>query len=109
MSGPVARELPLHGRCVLRVVVEADVHDLVVQQQRGQPAIERDLARAGGHGHATGVFLPDTQRVWCDLDALRSQQIHQVQQVGQRKRALRCSITCEDASLWCSLPPACII
>ena len=90
MSGPVARELPLHGRRVLRVVVEADVHHLVVQQQRGQPAIEGDLARTGGHGHAAGVFLPDTQRIGCDLDALRSQQVHQVRQVGQRKRALRC-------------------
>ena len=40
MSSPVAHELPLHDRCVLRVVMEADVHHLVVQQERGQPAIE---------------------------------------------------------------------
>src|SRR5260370_5607328 len=51
MSGPVTRELPLHGPHVLRVVVEADVHPLVVKHQRSQPAIERDLTRGGGHRH----------------------------------------------------------
>ncbi len=87
MAGPVALQLPLHGRRILRMVVEADIQHLVVQEERSQPAIEGDLTRAGGHSDATGIVLPDAQRVWGDLDTLRGQQIHQVQQVGQRGQA----------------------
>jgi hypothetical protein len=52
------------------VVVEADVHHLVVQEERSQPAIKGDFAGTGRHGDPTGIFLTDTQRVGCDLDAL---------------------------------------
>ena len=69
------------------MVVERQVEYLVVQHERGQPAIEGDLARAGRHGEAAGIFLPDPQRVRRDLDALRGQQIDQVQQIRHRERA----------------------
>src|SRR6266487_4989834 len=86
MSGPVTAQLSLHGRSVLRVVVEADIHHLVVQEERGQPPIEGDFTRTCGYGDATSVFLPDTQRIMRDLDALRGQQVHQVRQIRQWKR-----------------------
>ncbi len=86
MAGPVALQLPLHGRRILRMVVEADIQHIVMQEERGQPTIEGDLTRAGGHSDATGIVLPDAQRVRGDLDTLRSQQIHQVQQVGLWRR-----------------------
>ncbi len=68
------------------MIVEGEIEYVVVQHQRSEPAIEGDLARAGRHSQAAGVFLPDTQGVWRYLDALRGQQIDQVQQIRRWER-----------------------